>query len=72
VPWDGGLNVINEHDEVVIERIGGSEGRAYGDLPGVRLRLLRLTASALRLYCSVRSRSPLGKPFKPVIQAFMF
>ena len=23
VPYDGGLNYINEHDEVIIERIGG-------------------------------------------------
>lgn len=36
LPGDGALNFVNEHDEVIIERIGGPEGRAYGDLPGER------------------------------------
>ncbi|MFP3300838.1 MAG: intein-containing 30S ribosomal protein S12 [Caldivirga sp.] len=59
VPWDGGLNVINEHDEVVIERIGGSEGRAYGDLPGVRFKVTKVNGVSLKAIL-------LGKKQKPV------
>jgi small subunit ribosomal protein S12 len=42
VPWDGSLNVIDEHDEVVVEGIGGSSGRSMGDLPGVRWRVSKV------------------------------
>jgi len=42
VPWDGSLNVIDEHDEIVIEGIGGSSGRSMGDLPGVRWRVSKV------------------------------
>lgn len=39
LPGDGALNVVDEHDEVMIEGIGGSQGRAMGDIPGVRFRV---------------------------------
>ncbi|MBW2996175.1 30S ribosomal protein S12 [Candidatus Woesearchaeota archaeon] len=35
-PGDGATKLIDEHDEVVIECIGGKMGRAKGDIPGVR------------------------------------
>jgi small subunit ribosomal protein S12 len=31
--------VVDEHDEVMIEGIGGSQGRAMGDIPGVRYKV---------------------------------
>ncbi|MBM1154321.1 30S ribosomal protein S12 [archaeon] len=48
VPWDGGLLYIDEHDEVIIEGIGGSQGRAYGDLPGVRWRVVMVNGVSLK------------------------
>ncbi len=39
VPGDGGLLYVDEHDEVVIEGIGGARGRAKGDIPGVRYKV---------------------------------
>lgn len=39
LPGDGALNVVDEHDEVMIEGIGGSQGRAMGDIPGVRYKV---------------------------------
>ncbi|MFP3044274.1 MAG: 30S ribosomal protein S12 [Thermocladium sp.] len=59
VPWDGGLNAINEHDEVMVERIGGPEGRAYGDLPGVRFKVTKVNGISLKAIL-------LGKKQKPV------
>ena len=35
-PGDGAISFIDEHDEVLVEGIGGRMGRSYGDLPGVR------------------------------------
>ena len=39
VPGDGGLLYVDEHDEVVVEGIGGAKGRAMGDIPGVRYKV---------------------------------
>ncbi len=58
VPWDGGLNVINEHDEVIIERIGGPEGRAYGDLPGVRFSVVMVNGVSLKAILEGKKQKP--------------
>jgi len=36
LPGDGATKLVDEHDEVVIECIGGKMGRAKGDIGGVR------------------------------------
>ena len=36
LPGDGATKLVDEHDEVMIECIGGKMGRAKGDIPGVR------------------------------------
>jgi len=59
VPYDGGLNVINEHDEVIIERIGGPEGRAYGDLPGVRFRVVMVNGVSLKAILEGKRQKPM-------------
>ena len=58
VPGDGGLNFIDEHDEVVIEGIGGSEGRSMGDIPGVKYRVFMVNGVSLKMLI-------LGKREKP-------
>ncbi|MEM1689957.1 MAG: 30S ribosomal protein S12 [Thermofilaceae archaeon] len=58
VPGDGGLLFINEHDEVVIERIGGPEGKAYGDLPGVRFKVIKVNRVALKELLRGRKQKP--------------
>ena len=59
VPWDGGINYIDEHDEVIIEGIGGPRGRSMGDIPGVRYKVIMVNGVSLKaLY--------LGKKQKPV------
>lgn len=47
LPGDGALNVVDEHDEVLIEGIGGSQGRAMGDIPGVRYRVFMVNGVPL-------------------------
>lgn len=59
VPWDGGINYIDEHDEVIIEGIGGPRGRSLGDIPGVRYKVIMVNGVSLKaLY--------LGKKQKPM------
>jgi len=48
LPGDGALNVVDEHDEVIIEGIGGSRGRSMGDIPGVRWKVVTVNGIALK------------------------
>ncbi len=48
MPGDGAMKLINEHDEVVVECIGGKMGRAKGDIPGVRWQVLKVNDQSLR------------------------
>ncbi|MEK6846159.1 MAG: 30S ribosomal protein S12 [Nanoarchaeota archaeon] len=47
MPRDGAQKMINEHDEVVVECIGGKMGRAMGDIPGVRWRVIKVNDQSL-------------------------
>ncbi len=44
---DGATKLIDEHDEVHIEQIGGVKGRAKGDLPGIRWRVVKVNDQSL-------------------------
>lgn len=47
-PGDGATKLVDEHDEVIIERIGGKMGRAKGDIPGVRWQVIKVNAQSLK------------------------
>ena len=47
LPGDGALNYVDEHDEVMIEGIGGPSGRSMGDIPGVRWKVTKVNNVAL-------------------------
>lgn len=47
VPGDGATKLIDEHDEVIVECIGGKMGRAKGDIPGVRWKVIKVNDQSL-------------------------
>lgn len=47
MPGDGAQKMIDEHDEVVVESIGGKMGRAKGDIPGVRWQVIKVNNQSL-------------------------
>jgi len=47
LPGDGALNFVDEHDEVMLEGIGGSMKRAMGDIPGVRWKIFKVNGVSL-------------------------
>jgi len=47
IPGNLAQKFIDEHDEVMIERIGGKQGRAKGDIPGVRFKVLKVNDQPL-------------------------
>ncbi len=42
IPGNLAQKFIDEHDEVMIERIGGKQGRSKGDIPGVRYKVIQV------------------------------
>jgi small subunit ribosomal protein S12 len=54
VPGDGATKLIDEHDEVLIECIGGKMGRAKGDIPGVRWCVIKVNDQSLPALISGR------------------
>ncbi|MBW3019178.1 30S ribosomal protein S12 [Candidatus Woesearchaeota archaeon] len=47
MPGDGAQKLIDEHDEVMIETIGGGGGKAKGDLSGVRWQVIKVNGQSL-------------------------
>lgn len=46
-PREGAIKLVDEHDEVVIERIGGTKGRAKGDIPCVKWQVIKVNDQSL-------------------------
>jgi len=46
-PGEGAIKLIDEHDEVMIECIGGSMGKSKGDIPGVRWQVIKINDQSL-------------------------
>jgi len=47
VPGDGAIDHIDEHDEVLIEGIGGAKGGPKGDIPTVRFQVVKVNGVSL-------------------------
>lgn len=46
-PGDGAIKMMDEHDEVLIECIGGKMGRSKGDLSGIRWQVIKVNDQSL-------------------------
>lgn len=47
IPGNLAQKFIDEHDEVMIERIGGKQGRSKGDIPGIRYKVIQVNDQPL-------------------------
>ena len=47
IPGNLAQRFIDEHDEVMIERIGGKQGRSKGDIPGVIFKVIKVNDQPL-------------------------
>jgi small subunit ribosomal protein S12 len=52
------IDFIDEHDEVLVEGIGGRMGRSYGDLPGVRFKVIQVNNVSLDEMVRGRKEKP--------------
>jgi small subunit ribosomal protein S12 len=48
LPREGAQKMVDEHDEVIIECIGGKKGRSKGDIPGVRWQVIKVNGQSLK------------------------
>jgi len=58
LPGDGALNMVDEHDEVMIEGLGGSMGKSMGDLPGVRFKVTMVNGIPLDRLITGEAKKP--------------
>jgi small subunit ribosomal protein S12 len=47
VPYDGSINFIDEHDEVTIQGLGGSQRGQMGCIPGIKYRVIAVNGADL-------------------------
>lgn len=47
LPGNNASKFINEHDEVMIEGIGGIKGKSKGDIPGIRWKVIQVNGQSL-------------------------
>jgi len=59
LPGDGALNYVDEHDEVMIEGIGGPRARSMGDIPGVRYKVSKINGVPLELLVLGKAQKPM-------------
>ncbi len=47
LPGDGAQKMVDEHDEVIVEAIGGAMGKSKGDIPGLRWCVIKVNGQSL-------------------------
>lgn len=60
-PGDNAIGFIDEHDEVVVEGIGGRMGRSYGDIPGVRFKVIKVNDVTLQELVKGKVEKPMRR-----------
>jgi len=58
VPRSGAINHINEHDQVLVEGMGGSQGGAVGSISGVKWRVSKVNGISLEEIRMGRKQKP--------------
>jgi small subunit ribosomal protein S12 len=58
IPFSKGLTFVDEHNDVVIERIGGAQKGARGDLPGVKFRITKVNGISIKELVKGRKQKP--------------
>lgn len=58
IPLSKGISFVDEHNDVMIERIGGAQKGAKGDLPGVKFKVVRVNGISLKELVKGRKQKP--------------
>jgi len=58
VPGEGAIDKINEHDEVIVESIGGAQGGPKGTMWGIKYKVIAVNGVALSEILSGKKQKP--------------
>ena len=58
VPGDGSVGFIDEHDEVTIEGIGGSQRGQMGCIPGMKYKVVEVNGANIQLVRAGKKEKP--------------
>lgn len=58
VPYDGSINMIEEHDEVTIQGMGGSQRGQMGSIPGLKYRVIAVNGADIFEVVKGRKEKP--------------
>lgn len=58
VPGEGAIEHVDEHDEVIIESIGGSQGGPKGTMWGIKYKVVAVNGVALSEILSGKKQKP--------------
>ncbi|MFH1100872.1 MAG: 30S ribosomal protein S12 [Methanobacteriota archaeon] len=58
---DKAISFIDEHDEVLVEGIGGRMGRSFGDIPGVRFKVIKVNDVSLNQLVKHKVEKPMRR-----------
>jgi small subunit ribosomal protein S12 len=58
VPGEGAIDHVNEHDEVLIESIGGAQGGPKGSMWGIKYKVIAINGVALSEILSGKKQKP--------------
>ena len=57
-PRSGAINYIDEHDEVTVDGLGGSQRGQMGSIPGVRYKVVKVNGVDLQMLVQKRKEKP--------------
>ncbi len=57
-PRSGAINFIDEHDEVTIDGLGGSQRGQMGSIPGVRYKVIKVNGVDLQMLRTKKKEKP--------------
>ena len=57
-PGNNAISFIDEHDEVIVEGIGGRKGGSMGDIPGVKFKVTKVNRVSLEEMVRGRKEKP--------------
>lgn len=60
VPRTGAIKFIDEHDEVTIDGLGGSQGGAVGSMHGVKYKVVAVNGASLEMIRRGKKEKPKG------------
>ena len=58
VPGVGAIDKVSEHDEVIIEKVGGGQGGSKGSMVGIKYRVIAVNGVALSEILKGKKQKP--------------